>query len=115
MGVYYIDTSCIRRAALLKWKEKLGKSATYNKLISSFEAAGYKNYADNIKRMFGGDDETDNSSDDESFPSPQPPTYPVQIIKPLSSTPEPSMSVCEPFYLIDSDTAKRLPKGESQV
>ena len=58
-----------------KWKEKHGKSATYNKLIIVFEAAGCKDYADNIKRMFGGDDDTNDSSIDKNFP-PQLPPYP---------------------------------------
>ena len=100
---------------LLKWKKKLGKSATYSNLISAFEAAGYKNYADNIRRMFGNDDDTDDSSGDESFPRPQPPTYPVQHdpLRSISSLPEPSNSPSELYYLVDPDTAKTLPESES--
>ena len=109
----------IRRKALQKWKEKLGKSATYNKLISVFEAAGRKGYADNIKIMFGGDDDTNDSSDDESFP-PQPPPYPDQLDQLLSeayyaSSPEPSSSSIVMYNAIDSDTAKMLPEGELRV
>ena len=105
---------------MLKWKETRGKRATYNNLIIAFEAAGFKNFADNIRRMSGGDDDMDDSSDEESFPWPQPPTYPDQLDQPLSescygssSDHECSSSSNIPVYeLIDSDTAKILPKGE---
>ena len=105
----------VRRAALLKWKIKLGKDATYSNLISIFEAAGYKTYAENIKRMVGGEDDTGDSSDDEKFPQPQPPTYPDQFdhLSSKSSLPEPPSMLCEPFCLIDSDTASKLPEGKS--
>ena len=111
----------IRRAALLKWKKKLGKSATYNNLISVFEAAGHKDYTDNIRRMFGGDYDTNDSSGDESFP-PQPPSYPDpdQLDQSLtqvyySSSPESSSSSIIMYDAIDSDTAKMLPEGELEL
>ena len=41
-----------RREALLKWKQGLGPEATYGKLISAFEAAGHKDYADTVRKLF---------------------------------------------------------------
>ena len=104
-----------RRAALRKWKEMNGKTATYNNLITVFEAVGHKDYADYIRKEFGDDDEdTDDSSDDESYPRPQPPAYPIQqyydpIVSSASS--EPSNSLSELYNLVDPDTAKMLPEG----
>ena len=106
--LYYLY---LRKTALLKWKKRLGKSATYSNLICAFEAAGYKHYADSIKRMFGIDDDADYSSDDESFPRPQPPTYPIQP-DPISSLPEPLTSPSDLYYLVDPDTVKTLPEGK---
>ena len=40
-----------RRAALEKWKQKLGSSATYNNLIGVFERAGYQGYADAVRKL----------------------------------------------------------------
>ena len=37
-----------RRAALEKWKQKLGSKATYNNLISVFERSGYKEYTETV-------------------------------------------------------------------
>lgn len=109
----------IRRRALQIWKEKLGKSATYNKLISIFEAADHKDYADYIREMFGGHDDTNDSSDDERFP-PQPSPYPDQLDQSLSqayyaSSPEPLSSSIVMYDAIDSDTTKMLPEGELRI
>ena len=110
----------IRKAALLTWKKRLGKSATYNNLISVFEAAGRKDYADNIRGMFGGDFDTNDSSGDESYP-PQPPPYPDLFDQSLSqaycasSSPEPLSSSIIVYDSVDSDTAKMLPEGELRV
>ena len=97
------------------WKKRLGKSATYNKLISIFEAVKHKDYADNIRRMFGGDD----SSDDERV-SPQPSPYPDSLDQSLSqayyaSSSEPLSSSIVMYDAIDSDTTKMLPEGELRV
>ena len=40
-----------RRAALEKWKQKLGSSATYSNLIGVFERAGYQGYADTVHKV----------------------------------------------------------------
>lgn len=42
-----------RRAALEKWKQRLGSKATYNKLIGVFECAGYQGYADTVRQICG--------------------------------------------------------------
>ena len=96
------------------WKKRLGKSATYNNLISVFEAAGHKDYADKIRRKFGGDDDTNDSSDDESLP-PQPPPYPDPdpLDQSLSQAYYATLPESSKVYdAIDSDTAKTLPEGE---
>ena len=38
-----------RRAALEKWKQRLGYNATYNRLINVFERAGYSGYASTVR------------------------------------------------------------------
>ena len=43
-----------RRAALEKWKQKLGSKATYGNLIGVFERAGYQGYADTVRRIVEG-------------------------------------------------------------
>ena len=50
---YLYRQSCFnfRRAALEKWKQKLGSSATYNNLIGVFERAGYQEYADAVRKL----------------------------------------------------------------
>ena len=40
-----------RRAALEKWKQQLGDTATYNNLIRVFELAGYQGYADTVRKI----------------------------------------------------------------
>ena len=37
----------------MKWKQKLGSSATYSNLIGLFERAGYQNYADTVRNIHG--------------------------------------------------------------
>ena len=56
----------IRRAALDKWKEKLGSSATYDNLMGVFEQAGYQDYADTIKNI---DEENDFDACDHGYPT----------------------------------------------
>ena len=38
-----------RRAALEKWKQRLGPDATYMNLITAFEHAGYLSYAKTVR------------------------------------------------------------------
>ena len=37
-----------------KWKQRLGDSATYAKLITAFEKAGFQVYADFVRRIANG-------------------------------------------------------------
>ena len=46
--------SAYRRAALEKWKQKLGSSATYNNLIGVFELADYSGYANTVRNIIFG-------------------------------------------------------------
>ena len=48
-----MSSHSIRRAALEKWKQKLGSNATYNNLIGVFKCAGYQGYADTVYKVFG--------------------------------------------------------------
>ena len=43
----------LRRAALEKWKQYHGSSATYRNLIAAFEEAGHKDFADNVRKIAG--------------------------------------------------------------
>ena len=43
----------LRRAALEKWKQHHGSSATYRNLIAAFEQAGHKDFADNVCKIAG--------------------------------------------------------------
>ena len=42
-----------RRAALEKWKQYNGSSATYRNLIAAFERAGHKDFAETVQKMAG--------------------------------------------------------------
>ena len=42
-----------RRAALEKWKQYHGSSATYRNLTAAFEQAGHKDFADNVHKIAG--------------------------------------------------------------
>ena len=104
-----------RRAALQIWKQRLGSGATYNKLITIFENAGYRGYAEYVRKIaqFQVKGETDDSSDDEPIPQPQ--TYPhPNTPSPPSSPKRSSAEVLshEEFLLVTPDAAQSLPKGE---
>ena len=74
-----------------KWKQKLGTKATSKNLISVFERAGYKDYADNIRQMLVAEgipsDATDTTStySPKPFPEPKPEFPSIESIS-LSST-----------------------------
>ena len=42
-----------RRAALEKWKQCNGSTATYRNLIGAFERAGHKDFAETVQRIAG--------------------------------------------------------------
>lgn len=52
-----------RKEALLLWKQKLGDNATYNNLISTFEHAGYQNYADFTRTLIASEEKYYQSDD----------------------------------------------------
>ena len=102
-----------RREALFFWKQKLGSEATYRKLISIFECAGYDTYAEIVRNICDTESEDDSSDYDE--PIPQPETYPHQTLNPPSSS-IPSkinneLSLYEEYSLINQTNAQDLPKG----
>ena len=92
----------LRRKALRLWQQKLGSDATYNKLIGAFNRAGYKQYADNVKKIvqYHNHDDSDSSCSEDSFQSvTQPETFPNP--KP-SSVELPSEVSCETYTRLDS-------------
>ena len=48
-----VSSLLTRRAALEKWKQKLGSTATYSNLIGVFKRAGYQGYAEVVKQVCG--------------------------------------------------------------
>ena len=54
-SIRFHDYDCVslRRAALEKWKQYHGSSATYRNLIAAFEQAGHKDFADNVCKIAG--------------------------------------------------------------
>lgn len=64
------------------WKQNLGDDATYKKLISAFESAGYQEYAKNIKQLLltnlsTSSDERNSSDDNLVAPLPPSPVFPI--------------------------------------
>ena len=51
-GIFIYDVS-LRRAALGKWKQYNGPSATYRKLIAAFERASRKDFASKVYEIAG--------------------------------------------------------------
>ena len=51
--IYYFCNSSFRRAALEKWKQHNGSSATYRNLIVAFERADRKDYASKVHEIAG--------------------------------------------------------------
>ena len=104
-----------RREALHTWKNKVGSSGTYQKLSEIFECAGYKNYADSVRRSIQ-DSKIETSDNERSLLSvSQPETYPVFK---SANLPQPSIELsetshCEQVLLVKSaDETKNLPEGE---
>ena len=48
-----ITLTYYRRAALEKWKQYNGSTATYKNLIVAFERAGHKDFAETVQRIAG--------------------------------------------------------------
>ncbi len=75
-----------------KWKQKLGTNATLKKLISVFEHAGYKDFADYVRQMLVAEgipsDATDTASTQlpKPFAEPKPEFPSIESISISSST-----------------------------
>ena len=64
-----------RREALYTWKQRNGSKATYGELIEIFERAGYKGYADEVRKIT---EHSDSEADDSSGSGEEKPkTYPT--------------------------------------
>ena len=90
---------------MLEWKQKLGVRATYRKLVDVFERAGYKHYADHVKRIAADDSDSDSDTDDSScsdgdYPFPQPLSYLPQESHTQSSFQVASKSQYESHYVL---------------
>ena len=101
-----------RREALYTWKTRNGSKATYRKLIKIFERAGYKSYADEVKRIIHlNDSETDDSSGSggEQSQVDQPQTYPEYKPQALSQLPPATSESTEVFVVVDEEN---IPEGK---
>ena len=112
----YTVLNFTRKAALLIWKQRLGSTATYQKLIDIFEHAGYCSYAENVRKTARVvESETDDSTDSDE-PVPQPPTYPC--LKPSNPSLPPhscDSSIHEEYILTTPSAAQDLPEGEDVI
>ena len=86
----YIIFNFIRREALHIWIQRNGSKATYSRLINVFEQAGYRNYADLVRRIVDVSNKDSSGSGEEQC---QPNTYPQykeqQVLSQLpQATPE---------------------------
>ena len=94
-----------------KWKQRNGSEATYSELIKIFERAGYKNLADEVRKLTkASDSETDDSSGsgEEQSQTEQPPTYPPYEQQSLSQRP-PAMPQPTETYV---SLIENLPEGK---
>ena len=103
-----------RRAALHIWKERNGSKATYTKLIKIFEHAGYKSYADEVRRIAHiSNSDTDDSSGSEEEEHPQieqPQTYPDFKPHALPKVPQPMTSTesTEVYVMVEEENVQEL-------
>ena len=101
-----------RREALYTWKKRNGSKATYSKLMKIFEQAGYKDYADEVRRIVQlSNSETDDSSGSEEDLSQikQPQTYPSSKLQPISQLPPVTLESAETHYVIVNE--ENFPEG----
>ena len=95
------------------WKTRNGSKATYAKLIKIFEQAGYKSYADKVRRItqISNSDTDDSSGSGEEYPQiEQPQTYPDYKLHALPQVPQPMTSTesTEVYFMVKEEN---LPKG----
>ena len=103
-----------RRAALHIWKERNGSKATYTKLIKIFEQAGYKSYADEVRRIAhisNSDTDDSSGSGEEEYPQiEQPQTYPDYKQHALFQIPQPTTSPksTEVYVMVEEENVQEL-------
>lgn len=83
-----------------------GSRATYYKLICVFEHAGYKGYADEVRKIVNSGINDSDSSGSEDSSIPQPPTFPHLSLPSVELPSE--LSSYETFYLINSATSEGI-------
>ena len=93
------------------WKTRNGSKATYAKLIKIFEQAGYKSYADEVRRIahISNSDTDDSSGSGEEYPQiKQPPAYPDYKPYVLSQVPQPTTlsESAEVYYVMVKEEGK---------
>ena len=97
------------------WRQRLGSSATYKKLISIFELSGYYSYADEVRKVAGVEDDEDDDINDEDEAVIQPQTYPPVKRHMSLDIPSPVPISQEQFLLVKPDAAQHLPKSKSKI
>ena len=95
------------------WKTRNGSKATYAKLIKIFEQAGYKSYADEVRKIAhisNSDTDDSNGSGEEHPRIEQPPAYPDYKPHALPQVPQPMTSTesTEVYVMVKEEN---LPKG----
>ena len=92
------------------WKEKLGSRATYQKLIDTFENAGYPVYADIVRTVESEMDSPKGYAEPVLQPEPYLQPKPGPLSSPKLTR---QLSPCDEFLEINSADAKDLPEGEN--
>jgi hypothetical protein len=101
----YMMLNFHRREALYTWKTRNGSKATYRELAEVFEQAGYRNYADEVRRIANM---SDSESDDSSINGKkQPKTYPT-LRKALCHDQNPDSAKHEVYVMVEEEN---LPEG----
>ena len=96
-----------------KWKQRNGTKATYSRLIKIFERAGYKTYADAVKRtaqLSESESEESSGSGEEHSKLEQPDAYPPYQQKKSLRHLTPAKPKSSETYMIMHD--KNLPEGK---
>ena len=90
------------------WKQSLGPNATYNKLISVFERAGYQLYANTVGEIVKRtpSELADSSSDDNMSP-PMSPTLPDSPME-QSHSPSPVSATITTALLVQEDDSRGM-------
>ena len=88
--------------------QRNGSKATYSRLINVFEQAGYRNYADIIRRIVDPSNKDSSGSGEEQC---QPNTYPqYKEQQVLSQLPQITPESTEIYMIVDEEN---LPEGMS--